>query len=66
MGGHSLLATQLITRVQQQWQIVLPLRAIFDHPTVASLAEQIEASQLAAKLQALAAVPAADEMELVL
>ncbi|MFL6282408.1 MAG: non-ribosomal peptide synthetase, partial [Pyrinomonadaceae bacterium] len=42
LGGHSLLATQIINRVNQTFQIDLPVRAIFDDPTVAGLSLLIE------------------------
>ncbi|HEU4595678.1 MAG TPA: amino acid adenylation domain-containing protein [Pyrinomonadaceae bacterium] len=38
MGGHSLLATQVIHLIRQALEIDLPLRSIFDEPTVAGLA----------------------------
>ena len=44
LGGHSLLATQLIARIRDAFGVDLSLRTIFDTPTIAELAPQIEES----------------------
>ena len=42
LGGHSLLATQFISRLRDAFHIDLPLRALFESPTAAELAEKVE------------------------
>jgi amino acid adenylation domain-containing protein len=45
LGGHSLLVTQVISRVNRDLEVELPIRALFDYPTVNGLVTAIVESQ---------------------
>jgi acyl carrier protein len=44
LGGHSLLAIQIISRLRQALGCDIPVRLLFDHPTVAALDAALEAT----------------------
>jgi len=41
LGGHSLLATKIISTIQSVFSVELPIRSLFEHPTIEDLAKQL-------------------------
>ncbi|MBX7222934.1 MAG: amino acid adenylation domain-containing protein [Blastocatellia bacterium] len=48
LGGHSLLATQVFSRLRDTFQVRLPLRVLFENPTIAELVNVLIQAQTAA------------------
>lgn len=57
IGGHSLLATRIISRCRQRFNVDLPLRELFESPTVATLALLIEHARGQQQAPAITPVP---------
>jgi amino acid adenylation domain-containing protein/non-ribosomal peptide synthase protein (TIGR01720 family) len=56
-GGHSLLATQIISRVNQAFAVSLPLRSLFEKPTIAEQALALPQSDGQAPQPTIPSVP---------
>jgi amino acid adenylation domain-containing protein len=57
LGGHSLLVAQLASRLGRRFGMELPMRVVFERPTVAEVAEWIDAKAGAAQKTDLGVIP---------
>ncbi len=63
LGGDSLLGIRLLGRIRERWNIDLSMTSLFDHPTVAGAAAQIENILWARNSRSQHRVEGSDEQE---
>src|SRR6185369_11979438 len=57
LGGHSLLATRVVSRLRATFGIEMPMRCLFDAPTVSALARVVQESWAGEQASPLVPVP---------
>jgi acyl-coenzyme A synthetase/AMP-(fatty) acid ligase/acyl carrier protein len=57
LGGHSLMATRVVSRIRDEFGTDLPLRALFETPTVSGLAGAVERATASRSARPEAAAP---------
>ncbi|MCP4605547.1 MAG: hypothetical protein GY847_34335, partial [Proteobacteria bacterium] len=62
LGGHSLLATQVVSRVRDRFEIEMPVRFLFEAPTIAEMGLRVE-EILVAEIDALDDEEARNQMQ---
>ena len=53
LGGHSMLGAQLIVRLEDMFGVEISLRYLFDHPTLAEIAAEVERQMAADQIDGL-------------